>query len=254
VGISPCFSPDSKYVIYSLIEDPKNNLYQFYRIPVGGGVPEKITGFDLNSDFFSFPLYPEISPDGQWILFQGTFSTDFTTQCKGPCVLNLKTGKTYKAAPNAAFIKSRARWLPDGSGFIYSREKLPVSDGISNTLPNRFGCIYTVNFDPTEFWKPSAIAENAPLDFSITQNYPNPFNPSTTISFTLPSSGPISLAVYDITGRKVRELVNGPLSAGEHSAVWDGRDEQGNPVSSGIYLSRLTQGEKTVSRRMTLIK
>jgi hypothetical protein len=94
----------------------------------------------------------------------------------------------------------------------------------------------------------------APADFALTGNHPNPFNPSTTISFTLPASGPVSLAVYDITGRKIRDVISGPMSAGSHSAVWDGRDSAGKTVSSGVYLSRLTQGGKTVSRRMLLVK
>jgi hypothetical protein len=114
--------------------------------------------------------------------------------------------------------------------------------------------VYIADFNPNIFEKPTAVAETAPAGFVITGNYPNPFNPSTTISFTLPSAGSARLSVYDITGRKVRELVNGQMGAGVHSVVWDGRDEGGNAVSSGLYFSRLIQGEMAVSRGMTLVK
>jgi hypothetical protein len=85
-------------------------------------------------------------------------------------------------------------------------------------------------------------------------NRPNPFNPSTTISFTLPVPGRASLAVYDITGRKVRELLDGPLPAGAHAVAWDGKDDAGQPVSSGVYLSRLSAGNRTATGKMLLMK
>jgi serine protease AprX len=88
----------------------------------------------------------------------------------------------------------------------------------------------------------------------INGNYPNPFNPSTTIGFTLPATGATSLSVFSITGRKVRELVNETLSAGPHSVAWDGRDDSGKPVSSGVYLSRLRMGGHITGGRMLLVK
>ena len=85
-------------------------------------------------------------------------------------------------------------------------------------------------------------------------NRPNPFNPSTTISFTLPSSGQTSLTVYDITGRKVRELLSGSLPAGAHTAVWDGKDARGIAVSSGVYIARLSAGKFTATGKMLLVR
>lgn len=251
LGITPCFTPDIKYVIYSANEKADYlSLWQFYRVSVDGGVPEKISNFS-KSDDFSYPQYPEVSPDGQWILFQGTFLVDSTTRKTGPCVLNLKTGKTYKALPNAEIMESSAEWLPDGSGFIYSNEK-HLYELI--TTPSRHGCIYTVDFQPSAFWKPTGVAETAPVNFAIIGNFPNPFNPSTTISFSLPESGQASLAIYNASGQKVRELASGTLTAGRHSVVWDGRDQNGNTVSSGIYISRLTMNNKVTANRMLLVK
>jgi hypothetical protein len=97
-------------------------------------------------------------------------------------------------------------------------------------------------------------------------NFPNPFNPSTTISFTVetPLMAFVLIEVYDIRGRLVRTLLDGSLEqgqalqlrlgAGRHSVVWDGRDDSGNQVSSGIYLYRMVAGEYQSIRRMILLK
>jgi streptogramin lyase len=94
----------------------------------------------------------------------------------------------------------------------------------------------------------------APGLFSILGNRPNPFNPSTSIFFALSEHRSVILSVYDITGRKVRELISGYRSAGEHSVLWDGRDDHGNSVSSGVYISRLESGGRVSAARMLLMK
>jgi ligand-binding sensor domain-containing protein len=103
---------------------------------------------------------------------------------------------------------------------------------------------------------PTAVADAAavPKALELNGNYPNPFNPSTTLEFSMPAPGQVNLTVYDITGRKVKELVNVSMPAGSHSVVWDGRDANGKAVSSGVYLSRLVQDGRAVSRRMLLMK
>lgn len=79
-----------------------------------------------------------------------------------------------------------------------------------------------------------------PAEFRLYGNYPNPFNPSTTIRFDLPEMAIVSLRVYDIKGRQVARLVDAELDAGYHSIVWDGTDELGVPVASGVYICRLS--------------
>ncbi|MDZ4122284.1 MAG: choice-of-anchor Q domain-containing protein, partial [Candidatus Cloacimonadaceae bacterium] len=75
-----------------------------------------------------------------------------------------------------------------------------------------------------------------PLLMSLDQNYPNPFNPSTTISFTIPASSHCRLDVYNMRGQKVTTLLNDNRMAGKHSVMWNGLDDQGSKVSSGIYI------------------
>ncbi len=94
-----------------------------------------------------------------------------------------------------------------------------------------------------------------PSSFVLEQNYPNPFNPATTIRYTLEKDADVELAVYDVTGRLVRELVGRRMSSGAHQAVWDGRNNTGIPMSSGIYLYRLkAAGTVIATRRMVLLK
>jgi hypothetical protein len=89
--------------------------------------------------------------------------------------------------------------------------------------------------------------------FSL-NNYPNPFNPTTTISFSLASDENISLDIYNLKGQKVKSFINGFMSKGSHTVVWDGKDNNGKQVGSGIYFSRV-KGEKTTStHKMLLMK
>lgn len=91
-------------------------------------------------------------------------------------------------------------------------------------------------------------------NFRMYQNYPNPFNPQTTISFSLKRDEHVRLDVYSLDGRRVRTLVDGPVSAGPHDEVWNGRDDQGALVASGAYLYRMTAGSQMETRRMVLLK
>lgn len=101
---------------------------------------------------------------------------------------------------------------------------------------------------------PAETHEAAPRAFALHGNRPNPFNPSTVIEFTLPEPGKAELTVYDITGRKVRALLSGPMAPGTHFVVWNGRDEQGKPAASGVYFARLRAGDHTAAERMLLVK
>ncbi|HNX37105.1 MAG TPA: T9SS type A sorting domain-containing protein [Candidatus Cloacimonadota bacterium] len=88
----------------------------------------------------------------------------------------------------------------------------------------------------------------------LSQNYPNPFNPETTISFTMPVNGKANLSVYNVKGQLVKTLINGDLNSGNHSLVWNGTDNSGSAVSSGVYYYRLNAGNHTESRKMVLVK
>ncbi len=90
-----------------------------------------------------------------------------------------------------------------------------------------------------------------PLDLQI---WPNPCNPSTTISFSLESSSPVAMDIFNLRGQKVRSLVEGSLPGGSYQVVWDGRDSHGETCSSGVYLARLTTPGQHAARKLVLMK
>jgi hypothetical protein len=99
-----------------------------------------------------------------------------------------------------------------------------------------------------------SISENYPESFMLKQNYPNPFNMSTQIDFLLPEAVSLTIFIYDMAGRTVKQLVNGNLNAGGHSIKWDGMDQSGNEVSSGLYYYVLKTKTAVISKRMLLVK
>lgn len=105
--------------------------------------------------------------------------------------------------------------------------------------------------DITDVDDPSA---NLPLQFALHPNYPNPFNPTTTIQYDLPEQARVRITVYNMVGQVVRTLVDRQVSPGQHETIWDGRDDSGRPVSSGLYLYRMTARDFTQSRKMLLLK
>ncbi|MBI4232912.1 MAG: VCBS repeat-containing protein [Chloroflexi bacterium] len=93
-----------------------------------------------------------------------------------------------------------------------------------------------------------------PQTFSLAQNYPNPFNSETVIHFALPESGEVELSVYNIAGQEVAVLVQGRREAGIYVVRWDGRDDMGRELASGVYLYRLRAGERMETRKMVLVR
>ena len=93
-----------------------------------------------------------------------------------------------------------------------------------------------------------------PTEFVLHQNYPNPFNPATTIRYNLPQDSRIRLTVYDIIGRELVRLRNESDQAGYHSIIWNGRDNAGREVPSGIYIARLVTPGYTKSIKMVLLR
>ena len=88
----------------------------------------------------------------------------------------------------------------------------------------------------------------------LAQNYPNPFNSSTSIRYVLPKNDFVRLAIYDISGQLLRSLLKGEECAGTHTVSWNGMDEQGSSVSSGIYFYCLETGNLKSTRKMLLLK
>jgi len=95
---------------------------------------------------------------------------------------------------------------------------------------------------------------DTPAAATLRCNYPNPFNPTTVIPFSLRSGGMAELVIYDASGRRVRGLVNGALPAGGHEAIWDGKDDRGRPVASGVYFARLGYTGGCATLKLVLVR
>jgi hypothetical protein len=147
-------------------------------------------------------------------------------------------------------VYSESYFLSPELGLSYFADSV---DFISLSI-GRYSLVYAL-IDGVEYGN-IGVKENTPSPYTITllPNSPNPFNPSTTITFSLPSNGFTSLVIYNIMGQKVRNLLMETKKAGTHSIIWDGRDENGMTVSSGIYISKLLQGKHTATGKMMVVR
>lgn len=106
-------------------------------------------------------------------------------------------------------------------------------------------------FNPTPVAKPK---KELPTTFSLSQNHPNPFNPSTMIGYALPQDAEVNLLIYNVLGQKVKTLVNEFQTAGFKSVEWDGTDDRGNVIATGIYFFKLRAGDFSETKKMVLLK
>lgn len=102
----------------------------------------------------------------------------------------------------------------------------------------------------------TGVAEivNRPSRYELAQAYPNPFNPTTNISYKIARGGHVSLVIYDVLGREIKTLVNKEMAPGEYHLTWDGTDNFGKSVGSGIYFYQLRTGDFTKVQKVTLMK
>ena len=140
---------------------------------------------------------------------------------------------TISGLEQNTFYSWRVRAVIDGTAGAWS-ERSTFTTGIATDIT-----------DPSEI---------LPKVFSLSQNYPNPFNPSTTIRFTLPRQTFVRLEIFNVLGQKVTTQVDQLMPAGDYTISWDGTDNAGRPVSSGVYLYRITAGEFVDTRKMLLLK
>jgi hypothetical protein len=121
-------------------------------------------------------------------------------------------------------------------------ERVVVAGGQNNRLEN------------VEFEFSGTPAPELPIDYLLSQNYPNPFNPTTNIKFAVPELGNVKIAIYDMLGQEVRTLVSEQMDRGTRIVEWNGRDNNGAQVTSGMYIYRMTSGSFVQSHKMMLLK
>jgi hypothetical protein len=160
------------------------------------------------------------------------------------------------APANSIAAWNGSRWAPLDQGvhggvkaIAAQDEDMFVAGDIDRTGPHLAAYIGQWHLARTS--DPGGVA---PLRTLLRANVPNPFNPATAIRFDVAQRGPVELRIYDITGRVVRTLVRATLAADRHQKVWDGADDAGRPLPSGVYVCRLVTSDETTSRKLTLVR
>jgi len=129
-------------------------------------------------------------------------------------------------------------------------QDLVVIHGAGNTgLPG----IFILEYDATNLSIQSG-SKNIPSSFILKQNYPNPFNPTTSITYDLSGTSSVKLSIYDIRGQEVKVMIDGKQPAGSYTEIWDGADNQGYLLTSGVYFYKLKVDGLEKTMKMLLVK
>ncbi|MDP8320770.1 MAG: C25 family cysteine peptidase [Candidatus Stygibacter australis] len=267
-------SPDTEWITDLSLEFPLNVILNYATDVIGG------SGGNLEWDGntgVGIVNWHGTTANGWGVIHSGEYAyvtlnvslgPDFAGNLHLPWVL---TGDGYGVNPHAV----------DGEIILFSLIQWINLEPSSGTLEPDESCDITMNFDAAdlEFGWHNALLEITTDSWDIKRvnislnvlsnegdepfipeasqllgNYPNPFNPSTKISFLTAESGQTELTIYNIKGQIVRKLVNEPLDEGKHEIYWDGRNEQGVALSSGIFLYRLKTASEIHNSKMILLK
>jgi hypothetical protein len=150
------------------------------------------------------------------------------------------------------FIEANAEYIFEVLAIEASANQTITESSFETTLGRAAGTSENAVVEPQRV--AGVEAPGVPQMAYLRQNRPNPFNPSTEFEFALPENGVAELRVFDVRGRVVRTLVSGELPAGNHRAAWDGTDERGRPVASGVYVAALAGPGVSESRRIVLTR
>jgi len=223
-------SVDTNLFIY--INDTSDSFHsvEHYYTPVSGG----LTGYELNGDD-----YIDI------IMLGGVYLITFPN--KGDGTLNPFIADTLLEEGSWLHISSIYCADYDNDGDNDLAITIVDATGINDALAiifNYLPALYVSNDN-------KGFMSN---EFSLKGNYPNPFNPTTIIDYYLPTRSQITISVYNLLGQRVRTLFDGEKTYGPHSIIWDGTDQGGRAVATGIYFYQIKAGEFVESKKMLLLK
>jgi len=274
---------------YDIGSPAVGDIYRIMRMDRASGLWEEVYQLDASSDTLYSCIVPTVvdssdAPGSYWSVFMVEYhrgsggpwiscpDSGYSVNDLGPTAV-LLVSSSIETAGESIVLKWSVTELPDTEDFTVSRSK---SDGRFQ----RIGALPVIPGEYSfEFEDPSAepgieyiyrveyaggdgqhiLFETEPaglprLPFTLHQNRPNPFNPSTEIGFSLPGPATVTLDIYDVSGKRVRRLLDENRPAGNHSIHWDGLDENGSQAVSGVYFYRLTAGKAAHSRKMVLLR
>jgi hypothetical protein len=245
--------------IYHLETDPtsKTSYVEYFpQVPTLAGHGPELDTFNV---FVQMPIgSSNSSPAAKYTIFPaagGTPIEQVITQ-------NGRSGRAFLGA--AVFLRSNSRDGHGGgaiNGYVrVDNDTLLVNAYYKDSLINRAkqdsfvlradAIILQETLTGVEY----RILPNVPNVYSLSQNYPNPFNPTTKINFGLPQADEVQLTIYDVLGREVRTLVNERYDAGAYSVQWDGKNNVGRQVATGMYIYRLHAGTFVSTKKMLFVK
>ncbi len=260
-------------------------VHEEYPDMVLAGGSDGFAGILLIKSLDKGETWEDISPFGMVadVDFAGDSAQTIFAACYNIVFRSTDAGASWTLAFNGTleFLITRVIFLPPATVYIageYGQPPLPwpvlfYSGDLGNTWQqislNMIGRIVDLEAGP-EGWIYFATPNsgvyrfqpltgippepNAPATLQLFQNYPNPFNPETAISYQLSTVSNLELAVYNSLGQKIRTLVQARQPAGRYQVKWDGRNEAGREVGSGIYIYRLKAGQYSISKKMILIR
>ena len=173
----------------------------------------------------------------------------------------LDASHSFHPAMEAGYEKPMIyRWRVDGGDVVIKGEPitsttLPVGDHIVTLeAMDEFGNVSTAEMHVVVEYSTDAGMIEVPGAIELSQNYPNPFNPTTEIRFRMPEPGVVNMSIYDVRGSLVKTLVNGYVEAGEKRVTWDGTNNLGSRVPSGVYFCRLVSGGFKKTIKVVLVR
>lgn len=216
-----------------------------------------IWAFDLATNTWK-DLTPATSPAGRWfptnifdaannrvIIFGGNLGS---SQSNETWAFNLANNLWQQLSPSGTIPAAR-----EGAAAIYIHR-----EGRIIVFGGRGGTFYNDVWSLRNLSTPTAVEDNSanqePATFQLLGNYPNPFNPETTIAFEAPTSAHVSLRIYNLQGQLIRNLFEKKIEAGRHQAAWNGANDLGVKVASGVYFYVLQSGATTISRKLALVE
>jgi hypothetical protein len=204
---------------------------ELYRIPIDGSPGELVTLVYVPQDD-SYIVRINSRNDG--LLRFETYTPKAGDYLEFAYLDNIDVTDVWSATYNEEDAESGIRVDSDGDGFI-----------------NYILALFNQNV-PTDI--NGDYNSNAISGYELYQNYPNPFNPATNIKFDLPEASHVTIRIYDIQGSQVKYLTNNYYTAGSHRVVWDGTNNSGEKINSGIYFYELSAGETRIVKKMQLLK
>ena len=208
---------------------------------------------DSNIDIAGFQ-FDFVIENSDWVMTSAVAGADNSfpsMSAQGTTVIDFGFGNPPIAAGTSLEIA-------EITGSYNFHDNTPGTVQVSNEVISTPNATQATSLTISNDWDGMMLDGELPAKYSLKEAYPNPFNPTTTIEYNVETAGNVSIVVYDLMGREVKELVNefkSPLSnGGVYYSMWDGTNNSGSSVSSGMYIYRMISSDFSKTHRLTLMK